>query len=157
METRLRRSFGYAQDPGNLGYGTPVQVVVDEDVALSDLEPIEGRHHVAGGGLQRLSSVREVEVIQRNDRRSAPQPQDIAASVQEDLVQPRIEARPVSEARKVLPCRYAGVLGRVAGVRFVTQDGAGMPQEPIQSRLDEVGEGTRLTFRRTRDQGVLAR
>jgi hypothetical protein len=39
----------------------------------------------------------------------------------------------------------------------VTQDGARMAQEPIHSRLDEVGEGTRVTFGRARDQGVLAR
>ena len=32
-----------------------------------------------------------------------------------------------------------------------------MTQEPIQPRLDEVGEGTRVTFGRARDQGVLAR
>ena len=87
---------------------------------------VAGREGDLGGDVRRLP---------------APSSQAIAAGVDEDPVEPLLEARRVAQRVPLAPCLDECVVGGVLRFGLVTQDRPGQAIRPVQMLVGQPGEG----------------
>src|ERR1700730_5652724 len=78
----------------------------------------------------------------------------VPAGIQDDSVEPGVEAGAVPQAGDLHPRGDEGLLCRVMGVCFVAQDGAGRAKDAVDVCLDEQLERIPVAARRQFDQRV---
>ena len=134
-----------------------VKVVEQQDGPLVDRDPsecgLESRRFQAASG--RIGS-RQVSSIEDDLPIPTPLTERLAAGIDQDAGQPRVEAGRVSQLREIDPCRHEGFLGGVMGLGFVAQDGASRPQHSIGSRQDEKGKGITVAGPRARHESFVS-
>jgi len=79
-------------------------------------------------------------VSELGDRGPTPFAQPIPADIDQDALEPGLESRWVTQARKRAPCLDHGVVGRVFGVGTVAQDDAGESVCAIEVSIDQLRE-----------------
>ena len=135
------------------GMSEPARDRLDRQVAVvakGDDDPVVGRQRRDGVG-QDVAVVRLREWVTGRDRdlgrdvRRLPArgPQPIAAGVDEDPVEPRLEPRRVAQRRPLPPGLVERVVRGVLGVGRVAQDRAGQAIGRVEMVVGEAQEGLR--------------
>ena len=143
VESRSGRPRGDLEDLGDLHEGQPEVVVQDEDRPLVDREPAEGALQLVaigdGGAPIRASMARRPAAPGRSPTSAAPAGL-VVAGVDEDPVDPGLEALGLPQVRQPPPGEDEGVLQRVLGEPRVAQDPVGDRVERVADLVHQDGE-----------------
>ena len=115
-------------------HGDPLIGVQDRECTLERVAVGEGRTGVMRG--RRVSCS-----IQWVMASVALPSKSVAAGVDHDAVEPRIEPVGVAEARVIAPGSCESVMGRILGLLYVAENQAGEPIGRVEAILDEMLKG----------------
>jgi hypothetical protein len=129
--------------------------------AQVDVQSVDGRQEVAfadqsvvGIGRRLVGGLR----IDRNEPDDSAPSQAIATDVDQDPVEPRLEARRILERPNLVPRSNEGVVGRVLSVVEAAEDQAGETVGAVELDVRESGEpGLRFGRRRSVQRVPLCR
>ena len=138
---------GISEHLGDLHERQPEVVVQDEDRPLIDREPAERplQFVAVGDGGRAVRGRRPIDGQDPDVRRPLARPlRFVVAGVDEDAMDPRLEALGLPQVREPAPGEHEGVLQRVLGETRVAQDPLGNRVERIADLVHQDGE--RLTI-----------
>ena len=101
-----------------------------------------------------LSAVGSVHIRDVDLAHPAPVSQHVATSIQDDPVEPRVEAVHVAECREVPPGRHERLLGDLLRLGLVAEDRPSRPERRLGPGLHEQAEGDVVATAGARDQRV---
>lgn len=142
MEPGFGGPFRDSQQAGKFDHRNAVKVMEHQDLAVGESKPIESSQHscTGDGGLCVIVDGRLV-VRHLDVSRTSAMPEVVTAPIHQYAMEPGIEAIGIPQGREMDPDRGQCLLGHVARVRIISDDGACRPQQRRRSRFHELGEG----------------
>ena len=146
-EAGLRRADRDAEGLGDGRNGHPDVVVEDQDGPLIGAQPPEAAFQLVAVGHQAREIADRRRAHRREfdfDRPSTLPPGNVKAGVDDQTMEPGVEAIWVAQARKVAPGSEVALLDRVARELLVPEDEAGDSLQPRDGRADEHAKGVMI-------------
>src|SRR5690349_1988723 len=158
MQPRLRSAERDAERGGDLRQRHPKEVMEHDDRAPAWLERPQAtiKEIAIDDGRREVGRHRDVDRGELDlDRAPLAAPHDVEAGIDEQSMEPGVEAVDIAQRRQVAPAPDHRLLDGVARELAVAEDQASGRVQPRDGRADEHGEGVMIATLRSLDESPL--